>query len=209
MYGPDERLYRPLRRAVLAGAAGTLFVAASKPVLAMEDANLIIDDLTLPHPKASIGTDWRFVADTVMGGVSSGSIARAEIAGQVALHLRGQVSVENNGGFIQAALPLAGPGKTKDASQAAGIELTVLGNRQTYSIHLRTSVLDRPWQSYRAEFRAEPTWNTLRLPFSRFTPYRTDHQLDLRKLVRLGLVAIGREFQADLAVSKLSFYTQS
>ena len=142
-----------------------------------------------------------------MGGVSSGTISRAEIDGKAALHLRGQVSLENNGGFVQAALPLASPGETLDASQAAGIELSVRGNGQVYSMHLRTDVLDRPWQSYRSEFTAEPAWQTVRLPFSRFTPYRTDHELDLRKLVRLGLVAIGREFQADLAVSGLSFYT--
>ncbi|NNF79088.1 MAG: CIA30 family protein [Rhizobiales bacterium] len=172
----------------------------------MEDTKVIIDDLTLPHPKSAIGTEWRFVADTVMGGVSTGSISRTEIAGNIALQLCGKVSVENNGGFIQAALPLAGPGKTMDASHAAGLELTVLGNGQSYSVHLRTDALDRPWQSYRSEFKATPVWQTVRLPFSKFTPYRTDQQLDLRKLVRLGLVAIGREFQADLAISKLSFY---
>jgi hypothetical protein len=37
-------------------------------------------------------------------------------------------------------------------------------------------------------------------------PYRTDIPLDLRRLRRLGLVAIGRAFSADLAVGGLRFF---
>lgn len=207
MTAHQERLGSPQRRALLAGAIGTLCMQAGKPALAMEDHKVILDDFSLPHPKALIGTDWRFAADTVMGGVSSGAIKRVEMDGRAALRLQGQVSLENNGGFIQAALPLAPGGATMDAHKAAGLELSVRGNGHIYAVHLRTDMLDRPWQSYRCEFQAVATWQTIRLPFSRFAPYRTEQQLDLRKLVRLGLVAIGREFQVDLAVSKLSFYT--
>lgn len=174
--------------------------------MAGSEPMIVIDDLTQPHPLAANGMSWRFVADTVMGGISSGAIGRAEVYGKTALTLRGKVSLENNGGFIQAALPLANAGKPFDASKASGIELEVCGNSQEYSIHLRTDALNRPWQSYRHSFTADRKWRTLRLPFKDFNAYRTDQALDARRLVRLGLVAIGREFSADLALNRISFY---
>jgi hypothetical protein len=46
----------------------------------------------------------------------------------------------------------------------------------------------------------------MRLPFDRFEPHRLTVPLDLRHLRRLGLVAIGRAFHADLAVSVVGLY---
>jgi hypothetical protein len=46
----------------------------------------------------------------------------------------------------------------------------------------------------------------LRLPFSSFQPYRIDKMLDLSKLRRLGVVAIGREMRADICIARLSLY---
>ena len=47
---------------------------------------------------------WYFFADTVMGGISSGQIVRKEVLGRTAIEMRGTVSLENNGGFIQIAM---------------------------------------------------------------------------------------------------------
>ena len=47
--------------------------------------------------------NWEFVSDTVMGGVSSGGVAEEIVGGRNATVLRGKVSLENNGGFIQMA----------------------------------------------------------------------------------------------------------
>jgi hypothetical protein len=44
------------------------------------------------------------------------------------------------------------------------------------------------------------------LPFETFVPYRLETSLDTTRLSRIGLVAIGRAFYADLAVSELAFY---
>ncbi len=194
------------RRTLLAAGCCYAALGIGGPALAGQRTNLIIDDLTKPHPETALGTSWRFAADTVMGGVSKGAISREEVSGQLALRLQGDVSLDNNGGFIQAALPLATGGETFDASHYAGIELSIYGNNQDYSLHLRTDELTRPWQSYRSVFTARPEWQTLRFPFKRFKAYRTDVELDMRRLVRLGLVAIGREFRADLAVNAVSLY---
>ncbi len=166
----------------------------------------IIDDLTRGFPEAATGTRWQMVSDAVMGGVSSGRMSKVMSSGRAAIRMQGHVSLENNGGFIQIALDLAPDGGTVDASGYTGLSLDVLGNCQEYGLHLRTPDLMRPWQSYRQSFVAEQEWNELRLPFAGFRPYRTDVPLDVRHLRRLGLVAIGREFEADLSVAGLRFY---
>ena len=65
---------------------------------------------------------------------------------------------------------------------------------------LGTSDLTRPWQSYRQSFRADPQWRTAYFRFEEFVPYRTDVPLNTQRLRRIGVVAIGRAFSADLAV---------
>lgn len=168
-------------------------------------ASLLIDDLNTQHAASSLGTRWRLVTDQVMGGVSSGSLQFASVAGRPCLRLRGDVSLQNNGGFVQASLDLDADGDL-DASQYAGIELEVFGNGERYNLHLRTADTRIVWQSYRASFIAEPVWRTLRLPFGEFVPYRTEAALNLARLQRLGMVAIGREMQADLCIGRIAFY---
>jgi hypothetical protein len=46
----------------------------------------------------------------------------------------------------------------------------------------------------------------VRLPFAELQPHRIEKPLDLSRLRRLGLVAIGREMQADLCLARVTFY---
>lgn len=135
-----------------------------------------------------------------MGGRSSGTLTRETVQGREARRLRGSVSLENNGGFIQMAADVL------EASNFTGIEFSATGNSETYNIHLRTSDLTRPWQSYRQSFIAGPDWETHRIPFTDFAPHRTDAPLDLSKLRRIGIIAIGREMEADVSVAHVRFY---
>jgi hypothetical protein len=166
----------------------------------------IIDALDRTHPEASLGTRWQLIADRVMGGVSSGTMHRETVGGRPALRMRGDVSLRNDGGFIQVALDLAPGGGAVDASPWSGIEIDVFGNEERYNLHLRTADIVRPWQSYRAAFVARPEWQTLRLPFAGFEPHRIEAPLDLTRLRRLGIVAIGRAFAADIAIGGLRFF---
>jgi hypothetical protein len=165
----------------------------------------IIDDLGLEPPIAAIGSNWQLLTDQVMGGVSRGTMARETIAGRTAICMRGEVSLENNGGFIQIALDLSPDGGSVDASGWSGIELDVCGNDEQYGVHLRTDALWKPWQSYRQIFAAGAQWRTVQLPFDDFVPHRTDIPLDTHRLRRIGLVAIGRAFSSDLALGGLRF----
>ena len=167
---------------------------------------MVIDDFSDQGLISRLDTQWRGVSDAVMGGISKAAVARDEIDGRACLRLSGDVRLENNGGFIQAALDLTPSGATLDASGYTGARLVARGNGEPYSIHLRTADNVRPWQSYRAHFTAGPKWQAIDLPFNAFTPYRLETPLDVTRLRRIGLVAIGRAFYADLAVAELSFY---
>jgi hypothetical protein len=167
-------------------------------------ASELIDDRRSGTLQASNGKTWRLITDQVMGGVSRGNVQPDHVAGRPCLRLSGKISTERNGGFVQMALDLGDP--ISDASGFDGIELQVYGNEEMYNLHLRTSDLWLPWQSYRTEFLAADHWQTLRAPFTALTPYRTHKKFDPRHLSRLGLVAIGREFDADLCVGQVRYY---
>jgi len=195
---------RPGRPRRIAVAISLTLALVALPAMA-SDTPLIIDDFRHGGLHAAIGTDWRVMTDTVMGGISDGRIEPTVIAGRPCLRLSGAVSLENNGGFVQASLDL-GPSGALDASGYDGIELDVYGNDERYNLHLRTADTRIVWQSYRAGFHAGPRWQTVRLPFAAFQPYRISQPLDLKTLRRLGLVAIGREMRADLCVARIGLY---
>ena len=171
-----------------------------------ESDTMLIDDFSRQDFLSKLGTQWREVSDQVMGGVSQASLAYDMVDGKSCLRLTGDVRLDNNGGFIQVALDLASPGQTLDAAGYTGIRLVVRGNSQQYSLHLRTPDAVRPWQSYRAHFSAGPEWETIDLPFDTFVPYRLESALDMKNLARMGLVAIGRAFSADLLIARVSLY---
>jgi hypothetical protein len=150
---------------------------------------------------------WRFVADGVMGGVSSGGMEPARLAGRDCLRLNGEVSTRNNGGFIQMARDLEDI-ELPDIATYAGVRLLVRGNDEDYNLHLRTRDLWFPWQAYRATFHAGPEWQTVKLPFADFKPYKTSAELDTSRLRRVGIVAIGRDFTAELCVAEVGFYRE-
>jgi len=171
----------------------------------MADETLIIDDRSSGELESASGNSWRLITDVVMGGRSSGELTLATIDNKACLRLQGDVSLANRGGFIQAALDI-GDTAAADASSYSGLFLEVYGNDQDYNVHLRTDDVWLPWQSYRASFRAPGRWQTLRLPFDQFTGYRIEKKLDLKHLERIGLVAIGHAFSADLCVAKIGLY---
>jgi hypothetical protein len=193
--------------ALTAGIIAQPIAAAFGPRAGQKsEAPMLIDDFSDPGRMSALGTFWRGFTDQVMGGVSTASSKLETIDGRRALRLTGSVSLENNGGFVQVALPLTGSGAPLDVSAYKGIRATVLGNGETYHIHLRTTTTALPWQYYHAPFIAGPKWTTVDLPFDRFTPASIRAKLDPSLLTRIAVVASEKAFQADVAVSKLEFY---
>lgn len=154
----------------------------------------------------NLETNWEFVSDGVMGGISRGQIEKQPVGGRIATRLTGTVSLENNGGFIQMAADLKSQGLDLEASNWAGIEIDICGNDEVYDLRIRTDDLDRPWQSFRAPFRASTQWTTIRMQFENFLAHRTDKVLEPKKMRRLGVVAVGRVFQVDVSVSAVRLF---
>mmetsp|Transcript_2554 Transcript_2554/g.4375 ORF Transcript_2554/g.4375 Transcript_2554/m.4375 type:complete len:279 (-) Transcript_2554:1488-2324(-) len=178
----------------------------------------VVDDMTEDFPFSSSGTRWSAFSDRVMGGLSSGSVAREVCAGRIANVLRGSVTLANNGGFIQMATDLVIPqskDETVDASDYKGIELDVRSEgpkeTETFNIHLKNKHCLRPFSSYRAKFEVDRgDWKTIRLPWDDFKgkgPGAEDVVFDTSCLRRVGVVAIGREMKVHLALAGLRFYS--
>ena len=171
----------------------------------MAQERLIIDDRSSGTLESVLGPSWRMVADGVMGGVSSGTLTPASVEQRDCLRLQGDVRLENNGGFLKASLDIESTA-AGDASGYTGIVIDVYGNDEAYSLHLRSGDLWLPWQSYRTSFQAPARWQTVQLPFTEFSAYRTSKPLDVTLLEQIGVMAIGRAFAADLCIGRVGFY---
>lgn len=147
---------------------------------------------------------WEYVADTVMGGVSEGGAVIGQVDGAGTLHLTGAVSTRNNGGFIQARRRLP-DGLPLDTT---GLALDVRGNGEDYYVFIRTEDLSRPWFFYNAKFETTGDWQTVHLPLSSFE--RSHAHLDAviapDKVISIGLVAYGRDHEADLMVREITLF---
>lgn len=149
-------------------------------------------------------TRWRFFTDGVMGGVSTGQVAFLKEGYRTYAHMTGNVSTENNGGFLQMRMDLA-DGVPSDAT---GVRLIVRGNDQTYFVHLRTGGTVLPWQYYQAGFEVTGDWGEVRLPFDIFKRsgrlLRAVPRAD--SLKSIAVVAYGRDHEAEIDVREVGFY---
>ena len=62
--------------------------------------SMILDDLTTPGVTTQ-KQNWAFFTDGVMGGLSQGKAIISNLDGVDCYHMTGNVTTENNGGFIQ------------------------------------------------------------------------------------------------------------
>ncbi len=166
--------------------------------MAQADGNLAEDFSKSPEKR------WDFVADTVMGGVSSGQVQFSSEGDVAFARLTGTVSTENNGGFIQFRRKLT---DRPDAS-VSGVRLLVRGNGELYFVHLRTRGTVLPWQYYQAEFATSDEWTEVSLPLSGFKAsgamLRAIPVADA--ITSVGVVAFGRDHEARVDVSEIGFY---
>jgi len=168
---------------------------------------LVIDDRSSGDLTSNLGEKWRLVTDNVMGGISNGQLSLHQYKGKNCLRMQGDVSTDNNGGFVQISLNLQGD-DSFDASAYKGVELEIAGNNESYNLHFRTAGLWFPWQAYRSTFDVTEDWQTIRIPFAEVEAYKTGQSFNLNELTRIGLVAIGRDFQADVCLASVRFYIE-
>ncbi len=171
-----------------------------------DTGGLLLDDFSGDNGLSSWGNKWKMFTDRVMGGVSTASYKFAMEDGIRFVHLTGDVSLENNGGFVQVALPLKRRGKSLDASAYRGVRVKVKGNGETYHVHVRNNRTILPWQYYGAPFATTGQWQTIDIPFTSFKPYRLKKQFSPAKLKRVAIVATGKKFQADIKIAHIELY---
>lgn len=149
---------------------------------------------TIEDFSGSPAARWDFFSDQVMGGVSQGQVTITSEG----LHLTGEVSTENNGGFIQARL------KTPLPDGTTAIALRVKGNGARYYLHLRTRGTLLPWRFWQAGFDTTGGWQEVTLPLSAFKPQGGARgTLTAGNVGSLAVVAYGANYSADLRVSDI------
>ena len=152
---------------------------------------------------------WRFITDGVMGGVSRGRLRFGQDAdGTGFARMTGTVSTANNGGFIQFRAGVDFAGLVDRGADPAGLRLRVRGNGETYYIHLRTRANRRPWHYYAASFPTSAGWREVNLPFAGFrhSAGLSDAPPDPGDITSIGIVAYGRDHEADLSVADMTIY---
>lgn len=168
--------------------------------------NRVLSSFDNEKPYVLQGASWRGVSDRVMGGRSQATLERSTVAGRSCARLKGTVTRESNGGFIQMALSMDRRQAVLDASGYRGIELLVYGNNEDYNVHLRTPDCRRYGESYRRTFFAAPAWQRIQLPWSEFAASGVRVPLDTSRLTRIAIVGWMREFEADIALAEISLY---
>ncbi len=160
--------------------------------------SMLIDDF-----QSNSDQRWRFFADTVMGGVSSGNVEFETKDGVSFARLTGDVRTANNGGFIQIRHEV----ESVHSKDIQGVRLVVRGNNQTYFVHLRTSWTVLPWQYYQAQYDVSSNWQEVRIPLSSFE--RSGKLLKkvpaATSIKSVAIVAFGRDHAADVEVREIGF----
>lgn len=193
---------KPLVAIAIAALLPLVTLPGARPASSQEALALVLEDFGA-SPRPDLGT-WRMFTDRVMGGVSDGEQAVAEVEGRQALRLTGSVSLENNGGFVQSAFT---PQKTLDGKPYTGIRLMVRSNGEDgYYVFLRTRATFMPWSFYSAPIPATTAWTEVDIPWTAFKKNSVWSNLNPGQIRQIGIVAYAREMDADIAVASMKLY---
>ena len=161
--------------------------------------NMIFEDF-----KNNPSERWEFIADTVMGGVSEGSVSFQKEKNIFYARMTGNVSLENNGGFIQFRRKV----ENKLSNNLQGINVKVRGNDLEYYIHIRTKGTILPWQYYQAPFKVKKEWNEIAIKFLDFkrSGIMLSKKFKPKNITSLAIVAYGKNHKVNLEVDTISLY---
>ena len=148
---------------------------------------------------------WQFFTDVVMGGLSSGKVNIENFQGKKCYHMTGNVTTENNGGFIQMRVQIK---PSIPNNKYTGIYLITFGNNLKYAIHIRTPYTMLPWQYYSSKFLAKNKWEKIELPFNNFgqSNFYQPNKFNYNKIRTIGIVAVFDDFKADISICEVGFY---
>ena len=129
-----------------------------KPVTMQNDDNFLLNSSLMKTEK-----QWRIVNDGVMGGLSSSKV----IVKDDKIIFRGNVSLENNGGFASLRSQL----KNYNFVNFSGIEIKLKGDGKRYSISMKeTTYFNGYFYTNSFETKKEE-WIVAQISFNQFKLY--------------------------------------
>ena len=149
---------------------------------------------------------WTYISDRTMGGVSNGEAILEQDDDVYFARLIGNVSTDNNGGFIQLRSTLSFVELKNSENIIQGVRLNTRGNGETYHIFIRTSETKSYRDFFYATFVANTNWEVVDLPFTEFKHRISEKTLNGNDIRTFGIVAYGRDFYSDVSVSEIIFY---
>jgi len=169
---------------------------------------VLIDDFGPNNTHYKLVSGWSFITDQVMGGASTGKMEFGQNDKRYCLHMAGNVSLQNNGGFIQARAELRRNTQNFGGRGFTGIYLIFKGNSQPYAVHIRTRDTRLPWQYYQSRFDTDQSWQKIKIPFTNFRPINLKQPLNVKSLKTVAISAIQKEYKADIFVDEIGFYEE-
>lgn len=125
---------------------------------------------------------WSIVNDVVMGGKSTSSIS---INTEGKAVFKGEVSVENNGGFSS----LRHRFDKLDVSKFKKIKIRLKGDGKKYQFRIKPSMFNQ--YSYVYHFQTNGDWQTIEINLTDFTPVFRGRKLDMPNFSGTELEEIG------------------
>jgi len=175
--------YRSFISILILSSATALIAQEEKPPQSKEaTTNMLIDftDKKADH-------QMNVVNDGVMGGLSQG---RIEMTQNDSLLFKGNISLQNNGGFSSFRIG----GKLWDLSAWKGVEILVKGDGRTYGLRATTDeTFLRSSVSFTADFKTvKDEWVKLQIPFSKMKASwrgrKLDRNFDPAQIKGLGII---------------------
>lgn len=106
-------------------------------------------------------SNWTVIGDYVMGGVSNGKFYLSNHGTGV---FKGQVSLENNGGFSMVKYSFG----TKQVNDFTTVSIRLKGDGKRYQFRVKNNESDS--HSYVAYFNTSGDWETIEIMFSNLSP---------------------------------------
>lgn len=153
---------------------------------------------------------WSTIQDTVMGGRSTGALARTD---KGALSFTGTISLENNGGFASFRSARFAEGEF-DLAGSAGLEVRVKGDGRSYIYSCDMRGVPIFGGGYWQEFSTVAgEWLTIRLPWNEFVPTNFGRKMagqpamDSARLATMGVYLYDKKSgDFELEVDSISAY---
>ena len=132
---------------------------------------------------------WQVVDDIVMGGSSNGTLELNENGNGV---FKGDVSIENNGGFSSIQLRL----EAKKTDEKTAILLRLKGDGSDFQFRIKASKRDS--HSYIYNFKTSGDWETISISLSDMSPSFRGYSLQIpnfnhNKIEQIGVLKSSKE----------------